>query len=119
MPVFLVIQLRYADTSVYTPGYLGFAQPYPQDTTPTWHPATTRGPPESPCNACFYVLTYVTDRLPIAGATAADSASLNNLRITKWKCRPCGTGKQLQEKLKFFLCLISTILEVCLVVTFY
>jgi hypothetical protein len=60
IPVFLVIQLRYAATSVYTPGYLGCAQPYPQDTTPTWRPDTTRGPPESPCNQrfCLHIPIY-------------------------------------------------------------
>jgi hypothetical protein len=42
------IQSVRADNLVYTPGYIGLAQPFPHETTPTSFPFTVIGPPESP-----------------------------------------------------------------------
>lgn len=52
------INALYTRTSVYTPGKLGRAQPYPNDTMPASKLLQIRPPPESPCDV-FLSLLFV------------------------------------------------------------
>lgn len=55
MPVTSLINPRRLETLPYTPGFWGWAHPFPHETIPTTTPSATSGLPESPCN----VLTSV------------------------------------------------------------